>query len=642
MNKTTVSNRELNQAALASLISMTILFLPALCRAQDYTITTVAGGTPFASIGCAQETDLEGDGCPATSAEMGPAGIAVDTTGNLYIADSANNLIRKVSTNGLISTIAGNVTNIDGGYSGDGGPSTGAEVRNPGGLALDAAGNLYIADTGNLRIRKIATNGIITTVAGGGSGCAQQTNLVGDGCPATSAILFSPASVAVDTAGNLYIADTFNQRIRHVAPGGTITTVAGNGSFTLLASSLGDGGPATSATLNFPAGVSVDSLGNVYVGDTFNNRIRKVTVNGIINTIAGSGSGSYSGDGGPATIAGLSSPNGVTVDAAGNLYIADTGDQRVREVTANGTITTIAGDGDIGSTGDGGPATSATLNAPIAVALGDGGNIFVSDAGTNSDPSSPDDYRVRLLTPPAGSQAPTVTFVQNAEGGSAIIAPNTWVAIDGSNLAPVGDTRIWEGSDFVNNQMPTQLDGVGVSMNGESAYVYYISPAQVNVLTPLDLAAGNVQVTVTRGGVTSASFTAEAKAYSPSFFIFGAGPYVVATHASGALLGPTSLYPGLTTPAAPGEVVVLYANSFGPVSPAVVAGSEAQSGDLPSSPVIDIGGLPASVQFAGLVSPGLYQFNVVVPSSAPDGDDSITAQYNGFTTQSGVLLTVQQ
>ena len=305
------------------------------------------------------------------------------------------------------------------------------------------------------------------------------------------------------------------------------------------------------------------------------------------------------------------------MDAAGNLYIAITGDQRVREVTANGTITTIAGNGDIGSTGDGGPATSATLNAPIAVALGDGGNIFVSDAGTNSDPSSPDDYRVRRRTPPPAWKGLTVTFVQNAEGGSAIIAPNTWVAIDGSNLAPVGDTRIWEGSDFVNNQMPTQLDGVGVSMNGESAYVYYISPAQVNVLTPLDLAAGNVQVTVTRGGVTSASFTAEAKAYSPSFFIFGAGPYVVATHASGALLGPTSLYPGLTTPAAPGEVVVLYANSFGPVSPAVVAGSEAQSGDLPSSPVIDIGGLPASVQFAGLVSPGLYQFNVVVPSSVP-------------------------
>jgi uncharacterized protein (TIGR03437 family) len=239
------------------------------------------------------------------------------------------------------------------------------------------------------------------------------------------------------------------------------------------------------------------------------------------------------------------------------------------------------------------------------------------------------------------SQAPTIAQVQNAEGGSATIAPNTWVAIMGSNLAPAGDTRIWQGSDFVNGQMPTQLDGVGVSMNGENAYVYYISPAQVNVLTPSDLAPGAVQVKVTSGGVTSASFTAEAQAYSPSFFIFGAGPYLVATHANGTLLGPTSLYPGLSTPAAPGEIVILYANGFGPVSPAVVPGSEVQSGSLPSFPVIDIGGLPASVQFAGLVSPGLYQFNVVVPVSAPNGDNMLTAQYSGLSVQSGVLLTVQ-
>ena len=169
----------------------------------------------------------------------------------------------------------------------------------------------------------------------------------------------------------------------------------------------------------------------------------------------------------------------------------------------------------------------------------------------------------------------------------------------------------------------------------------YISPTQVNVLTPSDLASGTVQVKVTNGGVASASFTVQAQAYSPSFFIFGAGPYVVATHANGSLIGPASLYPGLSTPAAPGEVVILYANGFGPVSPAVVAGSEAQSGVLPSAPVIDIGGLPASVQFAGLASPRLYQFNVVVPVSAPNGDNTLTAQYSGLSVQSRVLLTVQ-
>ena len=237
--------------------------------------------------------------------------------------------------------------------------------------------------------------------------------------------------------------------------------------------------------------------------------------------------------------------------------------------------------------------------------------------------------------------APAISGVFNAEGGSTTIAPNTWVAISGSALAPAGDSRIWQGSDFLNNQMPPQLDGASVTMNGENAFVYYVSPGQVNVLTPPDLAPGPAQVTVTTGGMTSAAFTAQALQYSPSFFIFGAGPYIVATHVDGSLLGPASLYPGLTKPAAPGEVVILYANGFGPVSPPVSAGSDVQSGNLPVLPVIHIGGISASVQFAGLVSPGLFQFNVVVPATAKNGDNALTAQYNGFTTQAGVLLTVQ-
>ena len=237
--------------------------------------------------------------------------------------------------------------------------------------------------------------------------------------------------------------------------------------------------------------------------------------------------------------------------------------------------------------------------------------------------------------------APVIAGVVNAEGGGATIAPNTWIAIFGSALSAVGDSRIWQGSDFVNNQMPVQLDGVSVTMNGENAFVYYISPTQVNVLTPPDLAPGTVQVTVTTGGMSSAAFAVQAQQYSPSFFIFGAGPYVAATHANGSLIGPVSLYPGLSTPAAPGEIVVLYANGFGPVSAPVAAGSDAQSGSLPVLPVIQIGGAAASVQFAGLVTPGLFQFNVVVPAMAANGDNTLTAQYNGLTTQAGVSLTVQ-
>ena len=192
----------------------------------------------------------------------------------------------------------------------------------------------------------------------------------------------------------------------------------------------------------------------------------------------------------------------------------------------------------------------------------------------------------------------------------------------------------------MDNELPTQLDGVSVTLNGEKAFVNYISPTQINILTPPDLAAGTVQVQVTTNAGTSTSFTALAQAESPSFFIFGGGPYVVATHGDGTFIGPTSLYSGQTTPAQRGETIVLYANGFGPTSTPVVSGSETQSGSLNSLPVITIGGIPATVQFAGLISPGLFQFNVVVPASTPAGDNALTATSNNLTTQSGVLVTV--
>jgi uncharacterized protein (TIGR03437 family) len=250
---------------------------------------------------------------------------------------------------------------------------------------------------------------------------------------------------------------------------------------------------------------------------------------------------------------------------------------------------------------------------------------------------------VTVLTPDLcraqGSQAPTITLVANAEGGSTMIAPNTWVEIKGSSLAPAGDSRTWMGSDFVNKQLPTQLDGVSATVNGKSAYVYYISPTQVNILTPPDALSGPVQVVVTNGLLQSVAFTAPAQALSPSFFLFNGGPYVAATHANGSLLGSGILYPGSTTPAFPGETVVLYANGFGDTS-GVVSGSPSQSGSLSPLPAITIGGLAAVVQFAGLVAPGEFQFNVVVPPSAPDGDNTLIATFNGFSTQSGVLITV--
>jgi uncharacterized protein (TIGR03437 family) len=236
---------------------------------------------------------------------------------------------------------------------------------------------------------------------------------------------------------------------------------------------------------------------------------------------------------------------------------------------------------------------------------------------------------------------PVISEVANAEGESPTIAPNTWVEIKGANLAPAGDSRIWQGSDFVGNKLPTQLDQVSVTVNGKNAYVYYISPAQINILTPPDAMNGPVQVVVTAGGTASASFTAQAQPLSPSFFVFNGGPYVAATHSNGAYLGPASLYAGLTTPAKPGETVVLYGNGFGPTSTPVVSGSTTQTGTLSPLPVIKIGGIAATVQFAGLVAVGQYQFNVVVPSSLANGDQSITATYSGQATQAGTLITIQ-
>jgi uncharacterized protein (TIGR03437 family) len=236
--------------------------------------------------------------------------------------------------------------------------------------------------------------------------------------------------------------------------------------------------------------------------------------------------------------------------------------------------------------------------------------------------------------------SPAIAIVANAEGASPTIAPNTWVEIKGSNLAQPGDTRIWQGSDFVANTMPTKLDTVSATVNGKPAFVYYISPLQVNILTPPDALSGPAQVEVTNNGVTSAAFTAPTQSLSPSFFVFNGGPYIAATHLNGSLIGPATLYPGASTPAKPGETIVLYANGFGSTNVPVQSGSVSQSGTLSPLPAVKIGGVAATVQFAGLVVPGEFQFNVTIPAALGNGDQTITATYGGVSTQSGALITL--
>ena len=342
-----------------------------------------------------------GDGIPATGAEVNPFGVAVDSSGNIYIQDPDNQRIRKVSAStGLISTVAGTGTS---GYNGDGIPATGAALYAPTGIALDSAGNLYISDFGNFRIRKVtASTGLISTVAGNGT---QGYN--GDNISATSAEIY-PYGVALDSAGNIYIADDQNYRIRKVsASTGLISTIAGTGTFGYN----GDGIAATSAEI-VPIGVALDGAGNLYIVDGGNMRIREVSaITGLISTVAGNGTCAEGADNVSATSTALC-PSGITLDNAGNIYIAD-GSDRIRKVSAStGLISTVAGNGQCCYNGDGIPATSAEIYAPVGVGLDSAGNIYIADENNN---------RIRKVSDGATS----LNFASTSVGSTSSDSPQT-------------------------------------------------------------------------------------------------------------------------------------------------------------------------------------------------------------------------
>jgi trimeric autotransporter adhesin len=289
-------------------------------------ISTIAGGGTV----CGGAADAAGDGCAATNATLNsPLGVAVDSAGNIYIADAANQIVRKVTAStGIISVVAGTLGSS--GYSGDGGLATSAQLSEPADVAVDSSGNIYIADSTNGVIRKVAaSNSHISTVAGGGSGCIGQTDYVGDGCLATDGVIRLPEGVALDSAGNIYIADWGDDLIRGVsASTGIIYAVAGN----LSGGYSGDGGAATSAELNGPYRLAVDSSGDIYISDNGNNVIREVVSTGDISTVVGNHTAGYSGDGGAATSAELHYPVGVALDGSANLYIGDADNNRIRAV----------------------------------------------------------------------------------------------------------------------------------------------------------------------------------------------------------------------------------------------------------------------------------------------------------------------
>jgi hypothetical protein len=444
-----------------------------------------------------------GDGGAVTNAAMHtPFCVTMDGSGNLYIADSANNVIRKVNSSGIITTVAGNYS-LGAGYSGDGGAATNAALNYPVCVAVDGSGNLYISDYGNAVVRKVDTNGVITTVAGNHSLGAGYS---GDGGAATNAALNYPFGIVVDGSGDLYIADSQNSLIRKVNASGIITTVVGN--HNLGAGYSGDGGAATNATIHAPDVVATDKSGNLYFSDFYNNVVREVNTNGIITTVAGNynlGAG-YSGDGGAATNAALNEPNGVVVDGSGNLYIADQGNNVVREVNTSGIITTVAGNHGLGAgySGDGGAATNAAMNNPTGVDVDGSGNLYIADAVNNV---------IRKVTPVyniGGNGTLTLTNVQlsqagnysalvsNIAGSTNSVAATLTVNVPVCTPAPSGLVSWWQAEwnayDSIGNNNGTAIGGVSYT-NGEVGQGLYLTNASAYVNVPassgLDVGTGS-------------------------------------------------------------------------------------------------------------------------------------------------------
>jgi trimeric autotransporter adhesin len=396
-----------------------------ICETLGQRVRLVSLATGIISTFAGGGVPILGDGGSATAAQISPSGsVAFDASANLYLADLGNNRIRKVDrATGIITTIAG--TGVAGSL-GDGEPAIAAQLNGPFAVAADASGNLYVADSTGRRVRRIdLVAGIITTVAGTGvSGSA------GDGLPATSAQVNNPQGVAVDGSGNLYISELAGFRVRRVDVGtGIITTVAGNG----LTGSSGDDGLAVAARLNAPMGIFVDAAAQLYIADTGNNRVRKVDlVTGIITTVAGTGIGGFSGDDGPATAAKLSTPQAVATDAAGNLYIADVGNNRIRKVDASGVITTFAGTGVAGFAGDGGPATAARFSGPRGVTFDSSGNLYINDSANT---------RIRRLNVAAQISVSPSTLALSSNGKWLTVYVQLPAGRDASTVA-IGSVRL--------------------------------------------------------------------------------------------------------------------------------------------------------------------------------------------------------
>jgi len=574
---------------------------------------------------------FSGDGSAATGANLaGPFSITLDSSGNFYIADQFNFRVRKVA-NGTISTLAGTGT---AGFAGDGQASTSAQISAALGVAVDSTGAIYIADTNNNVIRKVSGANISTIV---GSNTAPSA-YGGDGAGASGAYIFHPAAIAFDGLGNYYIADTGNARIRKVDKSGTITTFVGNS----ISSYNFDGPDATQSEVNNPQAIAADAVGNVYVADTNNHRIRKITPSGVITTIAGTGIAGFSGDGGPAVNAKVNNPKGIAVDTDGNVYIADTFNNRIRVITLDGNIVTIAGAGAAGDTGDGGPALQARMFFPTGIAIDANKNLYVCDNQNN---------RVRKLTyikqSPAISDGGVVSA--SAFGGFKSIAPGSWVEIYGKNLSVAA--RGWTDADFKGVNAPTSLSGTKVTIGGQAAFIDYVSNGQINAQASSNTPTGAQSLVVTTADGSSAAYPVTVAATQPGIlappaFTINGKQYAAAVFPDGVtFVLPTGAIPGVPSrPARAGEIVIFYGVGFGNVTPNIPAGQVVQSDNRLTSPVqFTINGSQATALFSGLAanSVGLYQFNVLVPSGAANAAAAVSFTLGGTAGTQSLFIATQ-
>jgi uncharacterized protein (TIGR03437 family) len=605
---------------------MLLALVGTLCLAQtapvSFTITTVAGnGT----------SGFTGDGAVATNAELALPTQVWWAGGNLYIADQNNNRIREVS-NGNINTIAGTGT---GGNIGSGGNPLDLEVSGPAGVAVDSNSNIYISDTGNDLLWKIS-GGIMNSIVGVGGTLSYG--------------LSSPAALALDPSGNVYIADSAVDSVEQVSTSSsgtvTVTRIAGTGN----QGQNGAGGPANKAYLSNPTAVAVSPSGNaLYIADTNNGLVLKVSPispTGTITIVAGAGT--LTADGSSAYFTKLSYPKGLAVDACGNLYIADTFNSRIRVVTPNGLIYTVAGSTK-GYSGDNGPALSAQLAYPQSLSLDSAGNLYVADTQNNV-------VRM-LTVSGAGACAlqgkPSIGgILSNSDFGAFndMAAPGSWIEIYGTNLA--ADSRLWANTDFIGATAPTQLDRTSVQISSSAAaFVEYISPLQVNVQVPSNVPNGTQQVTLSTALGTSPPFNLQINAvqpglYAPPLVTIGGKQYVGAFFPNdGSWALPTGAVAGINSrPAKAGDIITLYGVGFGSVDTGTPAGQivPGQNSLSASSFQILFGQTPAVLQYWGLApgEVGLYQFNVVVPTGAGTGTVplSFTMTVNGQVVNSSQTL----